>query len=285
MDRFDRPTRPRGRRTVLALLLIGSAVVVLRSPADLVLALTPTGRDQRATTADPSADAGAVASVGRDGHADERTGEGQGGPATSGPAPAVIGEGRWGGSAARPTTGLVLEELRGGWRVESGVEEAAALAVLAAHGWAVEHGVERRTPGGEGGAIVTVEAVERPGALHGVVTLLVAGDARLHRIAVPVRFTPDGPALAGRPWSLPAPSLDDEPLAGEPVGDTVLIEAARNALVQVGIAGERLVALEATDGWPFIARLEDDADGHPWLRWHLDRFVVTGLPLDAVREQ
>jgi hypothetical protein len=279
-------SRMGGRRIVLVLLLVLSAAVVLRAPVDLLAALAPAGRAGASPGSDPSADPRAVASVDRDvaGREDGRGGEGSGGPASPAPIPAGPGEGRWGGPVARPTTGLVLEELRGGWRVESGVEEAAALAVLAAHAWAAEHGVERQGPGGDGGAIVTVEAVERPGALHGVVTLLVAGDTRLHRIAVPVRFSPDGPALAGAPWSLPAPSLRAEPLVGVAIGDAELIEAARAALVRIGIDGARLVALEVTDGWPFIARLEDATGGHPWLRWHVDRFVVTGLPLDAVRE-
>ncbi len=194
----------------------------------------------------------------------------------------------------------MLEELRGGWRIQGGIEEAAALAVVAGHAWAES----RSTPGTPGpgstegtgdadgavamagasgvtGTVVTVEAVERPGALHAVVTLLVATGGALHRLGVPVLLTPDGPLLAGPPWMLPAPDHAPMTLAGAPVGDTVLVDAARAALERIGIAGDRLTALEATDGWPFIARLDDDTAGHPWLRWHLDRFVVAGLPLDA----
>jgi len=209
--------------------------------------------------------------------------------------------GRWGTPAPRPdTTSIMLEELRGGWRIQGGIEEAAALAVVAGHAWAestARSGPQgaRRTSGvgDEGGAsmdtaatgvtgtVVTVEAVERPGALHAVVTLLVAADGALHRLAVPVLLDADGPSLAGPAWTLPAPDAAPRTVIGMPIGDIVLLEAARSALETVGIDGERLVALEATDGWPFIARLDDDTTGHPWLRWHLDRFVVAGLPLDA----
>jgi len=208
-----------------------------------------------------------------------------------------VTQGRWGTTPARPSApGILVEELRGGWRVESGNEEAAALAVIAAHAWADgllrPTGTSQRTEDtgatGATGAIVAIEAVERPGAHHAVVTALVAPNGTLgalHRIAIPLVFGQDGPTLAGTPWQLPAPAGEStlsslRPLEGTPVGDAGLIASARRALEAVGLPGERLVGLEATDGWPFIARLDGDAEGHPWLRWHLDRFVVTGLPLD-----
>jgi len=201
--------------------------------------------------------------------------------------------GRWGPAPVRPQlTGILVEELRGGWRMEAGNEEAAALAVIAAHAWvdALRDPADasRSATGRPAtGAIVAIEAVERPGAHHAVVTVLVAHEGprgRLLRIAFPVVFGPDGPAIAGAPWMLPPPTAEDalsatRPLQGTPVGDPSLIASARMALDAVGIPGDRLVALEATDGWPFIARLDDEAPAHPWLRWHLDRFVVTGLPL------
>lgn len=191
---------------------------------------------------------------------------------------------------------VMVEEFRGGWRVEAGAEEAAALAVITAHAWAdarsappsaTEFAVGTDVGAGPStgvrmngsGAIVAIEAVERPGALYAVVTLLVAIGPDTHRIAVPVSFGPDGPAVAGPPWPLPAPSATARTLTGTPIGDPELIDAARRALEMVGIPGGRLVSLEATDGWPFIARLDDATEGHPWLRWHLDRFVVSGLPL------
>jgi hypothetical protein len=196
--------------------------------------------------------------------------------------------GRWGGTPDR-TGGLelLLEEFRGGWRIEGGNEEAAALAVIAAHAWAdVRRRPSRTTPGSADGpamgAIVTVEAVERPGAHHAVVTALVAPEGAagtLHRIGIPLVMGPGGPSLAGEPWSLPAPGIAPAAVTGTPVEDAELIASARRALDAVGLPGDRLVALEATDGWPFIARLEDGEAAHPWLRWHLDRFVIAGLPL------
>lgn len=196
--------------------------------------------------------------------------------------------GRWGNAPDRPGgLGLLLEEYRGGWRVEGGTEEAAALAVIAAHAWA---DVRRRTSGTAPGSadeeatgtVVAVEAVERPGAHHAVVTVLVAPDGAvgaLHRIAIPLMMGPAGPSLAGAPWSLPAPDVRSTPSVGTPIADPELIASARRALDAAGLPGDRLVTLEATDGWPFIARLDDGDAAHPWLRWHLDRFVIAGLPL------
>lgn len=278
----------RRRRTplVVGVLLLMLTAYVLRAPTDVLARFVPPADvPERAA---PAAD-----SVPDDVTTDSDVGAG--GPAGTVIPPTVHdlpqgsaggdADGRWGPPATRPTSGLILEELRGGWRVESGMEEAAALAVVAAHAWATERGLVTRTPGGTGGAIVTVEAMERPGAHHGVVTLLIADDAALHRLAVPVRLAPDRPAIAGPPWPLPAPSLAALPVDGTPIGDEELIAAARRALEHVGIPGARMVALEVTEGWPFIARLDDDTDGHPWLRWHVDRFVVAGLPLDAAGER
>lgn len=191
------------------------------------------------------------------------------------------------------TTALRLEEVRGGWRMEAGVEEAMALASVSGHLWARSH---LTAQGGsvDAAPVVVVEAVERPGTDDVVVTLLIAplahadrstgaATSELIRLGVPVRLGPEGAALAGAPWRLPAPRLGLLPqeLQGSAVVDTLLLDAARHALERVGIDGRRLTALEATDGWPFIARLDDTAQGtgHPWLRWHVDRFVVAGLPL------
>jgi hypothetical protein len=203
--------------------------------------------------------------------------------------------GRWGAAPERPTSGgLRVEELRGGWRVQAGAEEAAALGVLAAHAWAsgdpgrIEQGtgsggMGRGSMAGDAVA-VTLEAVERPGLSHAVVTVLVAHADDVHRLAIPIVFRDSGPALAGEPWRLPSPSTAPVTLEGAATGDEVLIAAARDALERAGIPGARMVQLEVTDGWPFIARLDGEADGHPWLRWHLDRFVVAGLPLDRAVE-
>ena len=210
--------------------------------------------------------------------------------------------------------GVWLHEVRGGWRIEPGVEEAAALAVLVGHAWAAalspDPSVAQDASGRlveRGGTVVVVEAVERPGPLAAVVTLLVApwgvtddeahADAeggpgivpvqRILRLGVPVVLSDTGASLAGEPWSLPGPTLGIRPLTSTTLTDPDLLASARRALEGVGIDGGRLVALEATEGWPFIARLaeagtaeeNDGATGDPWLRWHLDRFVIAGLPL------
>jgi hypothetical protein len=287
----DRPRRT-GRRTVLAVMLAALAVLVIRAPLDVLAVLAPTMSTRSHSSGDMTSSA-SVASVDTGiGSVRARDAEG----VSSGEegdaivrAPDDAARGRFDTPATRPTTALVIEELRGGWRVESSVEEAASLAVIVGHIWAATGGAVPTAPGSTPGAIVAVEAIERPGAHHAVVTLLVAAAGStaplLHRIAVPVLLATDGPVIASAPWVLPAPTLRTTDLRGSPIGDVELLAAARRALESVDIAGERLVALEVTDGWPFIARLDDDADGHPWLRWHVDRFVVSGLPLDAGRSR
>jgi hypothetical protein len=206
------------------------------------------------------------------------------------------GDDGWGPTSARQASDAAavrIEELRGGWRVEAGVEEAMALASVAGQLWARSY---LTAQGGDVDAapVVVVEAVERPGADDVVVTLLIAPLAipdgasgpttpELLRLGIPVRLGADGAVLAGAPWRLPAPGggLLPQELAGSPVVDTELLAAARRALELVGIDGRRLITLEATESWPFIARLDGTAQGtgHPWLRWHVDRFVVAGVPL------
>lgn len=271
------------RRTTGALVLGGVTVALaLSAPDDLVALVRGTDPATRTVAADlpgPAVEHGASVEDARDvpPGADVPTG----GPTV---------EGRWGAPAERPTGAARVAELRGGWRLEAGAEEAAALGVLAAREWALARS-DRPVPGqeqGQGrgagmvGADVTValEAVERPGTAYAVVTVLVLAGDLVERVAVPVMFRDAGPTVAGTPWTLPAPTIGAEPLSGVVVGDELLIEAARDALERVGIPGTRLEQLEVTDGWPFIARLDVPSGGHPWLRWHLDRFVVAGLPLD-----
>jgi len=285
-DRSPAATRPRA--LLLALALLTLAVLVLRSPLDVLALATGRTPSLAVPTTDGIATVPDSVPLGRD----EGTGGDESGERVhaAGSLDPVESEGRWGTPASRPTTELVLTELRGGRRVESGVEEAAALAVIAGHAWADAQGLrgtaqDRGAGSGAGGPIVVVEAIEQPGAMHAVVTLVVASSDRLRRIAVPFTLGSDGPRLAGAPWRLPAPRLELQPIEGTAIGDDELLAAARRAVASIGIDPERLTALEVTDGWPFIARLDDEADGHPWLRWHVDRFVVTGLPLQAVRDR
>ncbi len=187
------------------------------------------------------------------------------------------------GAAATPggSPDLHLVELRGAWRTAEDLGTASALALLA--GAAQLATVDPTGPPPR----LAVEAVEQPGPSAAVVTLLVAPDTdagsgtgagRTTRLAVPVTLGPDGVRLAGTPWTLPGPALTVVAPPGRPVTDADLLAAARDALDRAGLDGAVLTALEATDGWPFRTRLGDGVEG-PWLRWHLDRFVVTGLPL------
>jgi hypothetical protein len=258
------------------------ATVVLRSPLTVLTMLATPSSDHSPLPTDGSVGTVPDVVTARVGDGDDPATAPQGSPSSD------VSDGRWGASSVRPGgLDILLEEFRGGWRVEGGTQEAAALAVIAAHawadarsGWTGEAGAGAGLgPGTRARAIVTVEAVERPGALHAVVTLLVADSSDLYRIAVPIVFRAEGATVAGRPWMLPAPMATASDVTGNATGDPVLLEAARRALESIGIPGERLVALETTDGWPFIARLDDGTDGDPWLRWHVDRFVVSGLPL------
>jgi hypothetical protein len=291
-DAMHSTARSSGPSRRVLLLLLVAVVAVTALPGSPLRLLSLLGTSNGASTgtwpgsAEPVPNGSMTASVATDVTGNAGT-DVSAAPATSVPDGEVT-EGRWGAAPDRPGgLGLLLEEFRGGWRVEGGSEEAAALAVVAAHAWADA----RRRPTQASpsitderamGAIVVIEAVERPGANHAVVTTLVAPDGAigtLHRLAIPVVMGSLGPVLAGRPWELPAPLLQDAPLAGTPVDDPELVASARRALDAVGLPGDRLVALDATDGWPFIARFDDEALAHPWLRWHLDRFVVSGLPL------
>ena len=250
------------------LLAVGAAAVLIapaRFAAPAPTPTTPTGG------ADPAADDGP-----RSPTPTPVPDAAPGGP-TSGPAEVARA-----GDTDAPPADLRLVELRGGWRDREDLATAVALAVLVgtAHADAV------------GGTHVAVEAVEQPGPDAAVVTLLVAPrrpadpDApRTVRLAVPVRTGAGGVRVAGDPWTLPGPRLDPDPPTGRPVTDPALVEAATAALTSAGFDASGPVALEATDAWPFIARLDGGtaATGPTvvWLRWHLDRFVVAGLPLQS----
>jgi hypothetical protein len=261
---MGRPGPHRGAAVLTALLAV-AALTVLAAP-DSVLARRATGA--AAPVGPAHVDAAPVGPA----HVDD----GPVGPAHVDAGPVDAGPG------GRPT-GLRLTEVRGGWRLEDGLETAAAVGVLVGRAWAAAAAPAGVTPA------VVLEAVEAPGPEAAVVTLLVAGvagvagvtgvaDARVVRLAVPVLTGPEGVRPAGAPWVLPGPDLDPLPPLGRPLTDPALIAAARAALDRVGLDGASLSALEGTDGWPVLTRTADGGAG-PWLRWHLDRFVVTGLPL------
>lgn len=273
-------------RWALVGLLVAATVLVVRSPAGVLGVLLP------GSAAAPTQGAEGAQGDGpqRDGPDGREVGGDEGLATTIDPAAPRSGRADVGASLPSSTTGrwaegdagtvdVLVEEIRGDWRVEAGAEEAAALAAVAAHAWARQRDVT-----GPGAIVVGVEAVERPGTQHAVATVLVGVDDEVHRLAFPLRFGDAGPVIAGDPWRLPAPDLAPEPIESTAIGDEVLLAAARRALDAVGIPGDRLSGLEVTDGWPFVARLDDETTGDPWLRWHVDRFVVAGLPLERAGE-
>jgi hypothetical protein len=200
--------------------------------------------------------------------------------------------------------GLQVQEVRGDWRIAAGSEEAAALAILAANAWARDlvatAPLGSQAGAARGPATIALEAVERPGPSAAIVTVLIDLDGDLGaarraagtdlgvlRLAFPIDLSAGVAAIAGPPWRLADPGLQPKVLQTRPVTDARLIASARRALDSVGLDGEAMVGLDSTDGWAFIARLHDTDSrvmgraptGDPWLRWHLDRFVVTGVPL------
>jgi len=283
-------------RTVLALLVVLVLLGALRSPAEVLARFRLPGTEAPSLGSVISPEGARYDLVDRDDR-DGDPGQGQARSDVPDEASGVDGP-----AASAPRNDDVwLQEVRGGWRLEAGVEEAAALAVLAGHAWAralpatdaTARGVPQ-APAERSEPMVVVEAVERPGPFAAVVTLLVApgganddlatltaGSEQLVRLAVPVLIGSDGATLGGAPWELPPPTASARPLDVTTVTDPDLVRSARRALEAIGIDGERLVTLEATEGWPFVARLDTFGTpaGDPWLRWHLDRFVVAGIPL------
>lgn len=200
-----------------------------------------------------------------------------------------------------PAATLLVEELRATWRLTGGLEEAAALGVIVAR----RRALAGRAPGTDDPVFAVLEAIERPAGDAVVVTVLVdvgpvgvaAGGApapdaagmggppgagtQIVRVAVPLVVGDDGPQLAGEPWTLPAPRLAVLAPAATPLDDARLVASARLALVRAGLAPDEDPELGRTSSWPVIATATIDGRPHDvWLRWHLDRFVVAGLPLD-----
>ena len=190
---------------------------------------------------------------------------------------------------------LALEELRGRWRVEPGLEEAASLAVMVARaaltGLDPPLAIEGVTAAADGSYAehLTVEAVEHTSASAATVTILalVLEDdgqlaASVRRLAVPIAMDTDGPRPAGPPWELPPPDLDAVEPDVATVDDADLHLAAAEALADAGLPDVEVVRLATAEGWPMVAHVRDpegDADATVWLRRHLDGFVVAGTPL------
>jgi hypothetical protein len=245
------------------------------------------GDDRRSTAAETRADTPLAGAEGerQDGGSDG-VGDGNG-TDTTGPA----------GDVQLPDELLALQgrEVRGGWRVAAGPEEAVALAVVAGRAWltgvepVLELGFDPQPhPNGGYAEHLVVESVEQPAADALVVTLVAVvldvggGSPEVRRLAVPLAATSDGPRLAGSPWELPPPVLDQVTLPRETSTDPADLDAARMALASAGLTDLDLVALHRTAGWPVIAEVTTgaaDRTHEVWLRPHLEGFVVSGTTL------
>ncbi|HSK25145.1 MAG TPA: hypothetical protein VK906_18305 [Egicoccus sp.] len=198
---------------------------------------------------------------------------------------------------AAPEDGLVAETWQVGWREYPGDGATGAVAAAVARAWLTGLdpllAVEGISPDDHSSYAehLTVEAIERPGPGAAVVTfsavVLEGGEptaARLRRVAVPVDEHDHDPRPAGAPWELPGLDLTPAlPVAADDLG-TEHWPAAEAALRAAGFADAELRGLQRTTSWPVLAAIRTDTPDGPrdqvvWLRRHLDRFVVAGLPL------
>jgi len=192
--------------------------------------------------------------------------------------------------------GLTITELRGAWRIEPGLEEVGALAVVIAR--AALTGVEPTLDLGVGSAPagyaehLVLESVEHSAphaAVATVIAVVLDGDpltASVRRLAVPISLA-DGIRPGGEPWELPPPELGrhDPPLL--PWGGPEDRLEASEALARAGIEFEELVGLRSASGWPVVAEIRVAGDNEArrvWLRQHVDRLVVAGSTLADARE-
>jgi hypothetical protein len=208
-------------------------------------------------------------------------------------------------SPPAPGTGQpLLVEHRGRWRLEPGAEEAAALAVVVARSWLTDHDPQLDVSGVErpdnAGALryaehLVVEAVEFTATDLAVVTVLAVvldGDDELdtavRRLAVPIAMDADV-RPAGTPWWLPGPTLTSLTPDTEPIEDAAELLGAAEALQTAGyqdVAVDRLDALGPTAALVTVTARTPDGeavDGTVWLRRHVDRFVVAGMPVHPHR--
>lgn len=211
--------------------------------------------------------------------------------------PAAAADAGPAGGEASESAGLVVETWQGGWRELPGDGATVAVAAAVARAWltGLEPVLEVAgvAPDGDTGYAehLTVEAIERPGPGAAVVTfsaVVLDGSepaaARLRRVAVPVDEREADPRPAGTPWEVEG--LDLTP-ASPQVADELGGQhwpAAEAALRAAGFVDAELRGLQRTTAWPVLASIRTQTADGPrdqvvWLRRHLDRFVVAGLPL------
>lgn len=190
---------------------------------------------------------------------------------------------------------ITAVEVRGLWRIEPGLEEAAALAMVVARAWltglAPVLTLDAVPPDRSGHGYaehLVVEAVEQPAEGAAVVTIVAIVldgedlDPVVRRLAVPIALSAGGPRSAGAPWELPPPALDPVELAREPIDDPDLLLAAADALRLAGLTDHTLLELHRTNGWPVLATVDAPGGAAPtvvWLREHVGGFVVSGTTL------
>lgn len=196
-----------------------------------------------------------------------------------------------------PEDALVAETWQMGWREYPGDGATVAVAAAVARAWLTGLdpllAVDGISPGDDSSYAehLTVEAIERPGPGAAVVTfsvvVLEGGEpttARLRRVAVPVDEHDHDPRPAGAPWELPGLELTPAPpIAADELGAEHW-PAAEAALRAAGFVEAELRGLQRTTSWPVLAAVRTETPDGPrdevvWLRRHLDRFVVAGLPL------
>lgn len=282
-----RPTRDK-RRLRLAVLAVIPWLVVAGLLVAPRTADAPDPDDRAAS--EPANSAGVDDPADRAPRADGGSPVGDGPLVDAGPVPHGADD------ATSPPAPTVLDavEIRGRWRMEPGVEEAASLGLVVARaaltGIAPVLAIEGIEAAGSDryAEHLIVEAVEHTGSDAMTVTVLAivltTGDelaAEVVRLAVPVTLDGDGAHPAGAPWQLPAPTLTPRPPELDPLDDPDTELRAAEALAAAGLEELELTSVLAAEHGPAVA-VASSADGGQqtvWLRRHLDGFVVAGTPL------
>lgn len=193
-----------------------------------------------------------------------------------------------------------------GARSSLGLADVAAAAIPIVRAWLgaaqplAAEGIEQRAYGWLDHA--TVEAVDYPGMGAAVASVLAVVlpaqgdewlDARLVRVAVPLRIRAGQVLPAGSPWLLPPPILAAEPLELTPVEDDELVAAAGLVIVETYPDVVEFHGLFATESWPYVAdvTMADPLDGatrrvHIWMRPSASGMSIAGWfqnPPESVR--